>query len=260
MLKRKHILWLAVVAVSLLLISCSGKGETSSSVSSEENPPVSSQDSVSQPSSMGDDGTLASGEEPVYTAKVSISNDFPELELKLFADRDNAGLYHATRLEIYHASISTLPMQSIELNDCISDTPDFLLTVEDMNFDGVKDLRLVRSKGAQNTYYQCYLWKIESASFEQDSVLSGLPSPQVVESEKAVSFYEHISATDYREGQMRYLDENWVLTKETTQSYDSGTGLFTVTKKELEGGELAVSSKQTLTQQQLEESVNSSRE
>ena len=258
MLKRKRIVLLAVVVISLLLVSCSGQGETPS-VSSGEGVPASSQDSGSKiNSSNGPDNSL-SGDEPVHTMQISISNDFPELELKLFADIDDTGLYHATRLEIYHASISTLPMQSIELSECTSNTPDFLLAVEDMNFDGVKDLRLVRSKGAQNTYYQCYLWNIESASFEPDSVLSGLPSPQVVESEKLISFYDHVSATDYREGEMRCLDGEWVLTREKTQVYDSKTELFTVTTKEWESGALAVTNQETLTQQQLEASMNSSR-
>ena len=41
-----------------------------------------------------------------------------------------------------------------------------------MNFDGVKDLRLMSSKDVQNTYYHCYVWDINSASFVLDEVLS----------------------------------------------------------------------------------------
>ena len=89
-------------------------------------------------------------------------------------------------------------------------------------------------------------------------MLSGLSSPKVVEADKAVAFYEHISATDYREGEMRFLDGEWTLTKEKTQTYDSATGLFTVITRELEGGTMAVTSQETLTQQQVEESMNSS--
>ena len=256
MLKKRLILILAALTICLLMISCSGKDEESSSVPSQESSFSSSKND--ETTSSQEDPPTSKEEQPVYTTKISISNDFPELELQLFAQQDEAGLYHATRLEIYHASISTLPMQTIEISDCESDTPDFLLTVEDMNFDGVKDIRLVSSKGIQNIYYHCYLWNIDSASFEQDTVLSGLSSPKVVEADKAVAFYEHISATDYREGEMRFLDGEWTLTKEKTQTYDSATGLFTVITREMEGGTMAVTSQETLTQQQVEESMNSS--
>ena len=251
MFKKKQILLPVLLSALLLLASCKGN---------EEKLPLSSEDNSSVLQS--DTSTIEQEEEkqPVYTEKISISNDFPELEIKLFADQDDMGIYHAQSLEIYHASISTLPMQIIELDDCESDTADFALTVEDMNFDGVKDLRLVSSKGVQNTYYHCYVWDINSASFVLDEVLSSLASPKVVEDERAVTFLEYLSTTDSREGTMKYLDGNWTLTMEKTQQFDEQTNLFTVTTKELKDGTLQVTDEKTMTQEELENQTSSQEE
>ncbi len=252
MFKHKLILFPAILVIALLASSCSGPGaESSSSADSREEsiPTVQSSGTSPAPSS---DPTSSQEENPIYTKQVSISNDFPELVLKLFAQKDEAGLYHATALQIYHASISNLPMQTIELTGCESNTPDFLLIVEDMNFDGIKDIRLVSSSGAQNTYYNCYVWDIDSASFHKDELLSALPSLQVNTSTKTIHFFEHGSATDYREGDLRYLDGDLTMIREVTQTFDAATNLFTVTTREFEDGSLRITDQKTLTAEELE--------
>lgn len=253
MFKRKTVFIPLLILFALLAASCSGPGrENSSSVSSRESAASSLSSANSSESNGSGEDSPAQEPQPVFTKQASISNDFPELELKLFADRDESGRYHATRLKIYHASISDLPMQEINLDGCESSTPDFLLTVEDLNFDGVKDIRLVSSAGAQNTYCNCYVWDIGSASFQKDEVLSALPSLRVDSAARTLRFYEHGSAADYREGALKYLDGELTMIYEKNQVFDASANLFTITTKEFEGGSLKVTEEKTVTAEELE--------
>ncbi|WP_145089303.1 hypothetical protein [Sporomusa sp. KB1] len=70
------------------------------------------------------------------------------------------------------------------------------LIVEDMNFDGYADLKMMVSRGMANVYYTCWLWDQAKQNFVLHKELSELSSPRFDADSKTIFSHNRSSATD----------------------------------------------------------------
>lgn len=64
------------------------------------------------------------------------------------------------------------------------------MKIEDINFDGFKDFRLLYNERGSNKYYLCFLWDMEKLRFSYCHPLSALPSPEFDSGSRTVSSYD----------------------------------------------------------------------
>jgi hypothetical protein len=127
----------------------------------------------------------------------------------------------------------------------------FFLTTPDINFDGYPDLLLIKSQGAQNIYYDGWIWDSAAERYVYDPQIGTLPSPFFDEKSRRIRTYEHGSATDHTAGVWEWMDGRLVEIWRQEQTYDIETGLFTIRTYERKDGELMLVREETLTEAQV---------
>jgi hypothetical protein len=129
---------------------------------------------------------------------------------------------------------------------------DYFMTTPDINFDGYPDLLLIYSQGAQNIYYDGWIWNPETGRYDYVPQFRTLASPTFDESARLIRTYEHGSATDHVDGVWTWRDGQLIEITRQEQTYDINTNLFTLRTYELQDdGQLALVREETLTEAQL---------
>lgn len=117
----------------------------------------------------------------------------------------------AGKIEFLDGSVKKLSMlsglevttYSVEKN---IESYDYGIIREDMNFDGITDVRIIASQGAQNLYYDCWLYDKELACYTYNYSLSELSSPKFDPTTRKITSYTHISAHEYDEAELEFVD------------------------------------------------------
>lgn len=78
-----------------------------------------------------------------------------------------------------------------------SDDTATQLIAEDMNFDGYTDFRLPSSLGNVNSFYYCWLWNMNTKTFEYYYPLSAICSPEFKQDTKQIVSTNRSSAARY---------------------------------------------------------------
>jgi len=104
--------------------------------------------------------------------------------------------------------------------------------IEDMNFDGNNDIRLLNS--ADNFTYYCWIFQPATGQFIQDTVLSKFIDPQFDQNQKLVyQNWEYVK--DNEKGTQIYQYINGILTlieeDETSNNYTNKTTTVTIKKR-----------------------------
>ena len=129
---------------------------------------------------------------------------------------------------------------------------EYFLTTPDINFDGYPDLLLIDSQGAQNIYYDGWIWNPETRRYDYVPQFRTLASPVFDEDARLIRTYEHGSATDHVDGVWAWRDGRLVEIYRQEQTYDMDTNRFTIRTYELQDdGQLALVREETLTEAQL---------
>ena len=103
--------------------------------------------------------------------------------------------------------IQSLPFVGEELNDR---NREYFAIVEDMNFDGFPDVRILFSQGTVNIYYDWWLWDREVNAFIRYEEGQNFSDPVFDQASKHVSMHERASAYSYMQGELEWQNSRLV--------------------------------------------------
>jgi len=117
----------------------------------------------------------------------------------------------------------------------------FGLVLEDMDFDGFMDMRLMQfvSAGANIPYY-CWLWDPPAQRFVYNEALSDIPSPLFDPVKKQVLGFATNGAAEYIDSVYEYRGAELTLVARTITGYDYEGGTVIVTTEELVDDQITI--------------------
>ena len=149
------------------------------------------------------------------------------------------------------------PVQTIKLDDDVFPcywTEDEYFVVEDVNFDGRNDIRLLQSMGARgNTSYLFWLYDTAAKHFARDTVLETLPNPYVDAKEKKITSYWSVGCCEYGTDVYDYQNGQLVLYEEETMHLDTEKDNYLLTVKRRDAnGEMKTIEEKRMTRDEVE--------
>lgn len=97
---------------------------------------------------------------------------------------------------------------------------NFGFTIEDMNFDGYKDIRIIQYvPAALNISYCMWVWDPKTSQFKEDNDLEEILSPEFDHSKKLIHSFTRGSATDHYEDVYQYIHGKLSLIKSIATGY-----------------------------------------
>lgn len=209
---------ISVVSACLLLAGCQSAPAASPQAATPTSPPVqsASPSPSAVPSSTAQAPTATPLPEGVTTISYdqSIGADLPvyrfELDLK---DNGNSN-YTALEIRIVNTQDNTLiqtitPAEnSLTSNDPLSEAYPDQFKVEDMNFDGYADMRLMEFMPAvPNTPYYYWLWDAQTGQFVDKTADYGrISSPEFNQEKQQIYSYQRHYAAAYTEWVYEIID------------------------------------------------------
>ena len=128
----------------------------------------------------------------------------------------------------------------------------FFIRTPDINFDGYPDLTLIFSQGAQNIYYDGWVWDQKTGQFIHDPIIRTLSSPVFDAENQRIYTYEHGSATDHVSSTYAYQNGTLTEIERIEQSFDERTQLFAIRTYARRDGQLKLVGEEKLTPAQLD--------
>ena len=112
--------------------------------------------------------------------------------------------------------------------------------VEDMNFDGYKDIRLqLWQPAAPNIPFYYWIWDKDASKFIQNKELEQIPSPKVDNENRTIITYVRESAGTFSKFTYKYFGEHIKLIKVSTIKSNYNKTVH-ITVRELKGDELVI--------------------
>lgn len=154
----------------------------------------------------------------IFHMDILTGNIFPKFYLKIFSQEN--------KIEIYKDKTQKQLTQTIEVGEDVdlsnlyfNQGLDKGIFTEDYDFDGYKDLLVIRINGMHSAWYDIYLFDPKNSVFTKNNALSQLESPSVGRSKKEVSFYEYggMAGGSYRKGIFKWNGNRLQLTREEKQ-------------------------------------------
>lgn len=177
--------------------------------------------------------------EPFIVLKDKIHPSLPEYTFKVYGQKKDT-LYSASKIEIYNEVKNKVQ----ELVFSATSTPDgnqLGVVIEDMNFDGYKDIRIQQFlPAAANVPYYYWLWDKDSSRFIKNNDLEKITSPVFDSQSKLIKSTVKENAGTYYDYEYKYIDDTLTLIKETERIADLEKNVWHVTIKELIEKEMKV--------------------
>ena len=118
------------------------------------------------------------------------------------------------------------------------DTRHFAI-VEDMDFDGHPDVRVLLSQGMVNCYYDCWLWRPRENAFVKKEEMRELSNPDFDQERKVVRIYERGSAVCHVSGELVWENGELVWNRRFEQDEtDGGRGIVVRCRRRDDNGVL----------------------
>lgn len=212
-----------------------------------------------------------------YTVSQKVHPDMPSFRFTLDYDQtqytqaeseqrsfDGEGVFFYVRAITVTREDTGAILQQIALDPLAETYDDETLgfTLEDMNFDGATDMRLMRYvSGGSNSPYYCYLWDHAAQAFVFNEALSAIPSPMFDAQKRQVRGFETRGDMDFTDTTFaedesayvqtgrgsEYIDTTYVydggalaLVSRVTTAYDYGSGTCITTTEQLVDGEMII--------------------
>lgn len=146
-------------------------------------------------------------------------------ELMAFKSKVSS-MYQTTKITIANTKSGTviqeiIPSDYTFLNDdpsCFSDDLGFV--VEDMNFDGYADIRIVKFiPAAPNIPYICWVWDKKIGQYVYDTQLSAITSLEVDYENKLIHNFGRASVSEHFEEYYSYINGTLLLVKEVRTGF-----------------------------------------
>lgn len=110
--------------------------------------------------------------------------------------------------------IQSLPLEG-EAPD--ENNREYFAIVEDMNFDGNPDVRILFSRGMANVYFDCWLWRPEENAFVRRDDMRELSNPVFDRETRVVRVYERGSAVCHAKGALTWENGELVWLSQTVR-------------------------------------------
>ncbi len=177
----------------------------------------------------------------------SIQANLPEAQFKLFGHKAD-DRYFIQRVEIsLDGKTQTIDSYGTEkLEAEVMDLKDSGFVIEDVNFDGYKDIRLMEGLMAgPDVPYIYWLFEPQQKSFVYSEAFSELTSPVIDAQKKQITVPWRDGAMGTGESIYTVEKDKPVLIREETRYYQDN-GSYKLTVKELKNGEMQVVDEQTV--------------
>jgi hypothetical protein len=140
-----------------------------------------------------------------------------DFEGKVTTDKGQESI---VKIDIYQKGERTIfqTLEGLELPYQV-DNPFFdAPTFEDLNFDGIPDLRMPNSLGNANVYYAYWIYNPATKKFEQNTEMN-LSLPKVDAAKKQIMSFERNSAASYVETIYEYKDGEFITARIENKDY-----------------------------------------
>lgn len=173
--------------------------------------------------------------------KNRINQSLPEFIFKVYYQKKDTS-YSVYRIEIYSNVGKKEKIQDILLSDTRTlDEQEFGTIIEDINFDGYKDIRVqCGTPPGPNIPYYYWLWDENSSRYVPNKELEEIVSPEINYKNETITSFNRGSASDSRERVYKYIDGKLRLIKETERLADIDKMVLHFTIKELIGNHLKI--------------------
>ena len=175
-----------------------------------------------------------SSKKPFMVLKDKIHPSLPEYTFKVYGQKKDT-IYSANKIEIYKVVEKEEKLQELVFND--TSTPDGAhlgIVIEDMNFDGYKDIRIQQSMpAAPNVPYYYWLWDKKKTKFVKNNDLEKITSPVFDFESKSIKSNVRANAGTYYDYEYKYIDSKLTFIRETERIADLEKKVWHITIKEL---------------------------
>ena len=187
---------------------------------------------------------IENGTNLVIKIKDKIHSSIPEYLFTVYGEKKSIN-YSANKILISKTGGKEDVVQEITFDK--TDTPDkerLGFQIEDMNFDGYKDIRIQQFlPAALNIPYYCWLWDEKTSKYVESKELEEITSPEFDSENKIIKSFARASATTNYERIYKYVDGKPTLFRETERIGDTNKNVWHVTVKELKDNEMKVMNK-----------------
>jgi hypothetical protein len=131
---------------------------------------------------------------------------------------------------------------------------DEFFVIEDMNFDGYNDIRLMQSMGARgNTSYLFWLYNRDKKTFVRDSSLENLSNPQFDPKEKKAYSYWSVGCCEYGSNIYQVVNGKLALVEDETMHLNmENEKEYILTIRKLVDGEMKIIEEKHLSREEVE--------
>ena len=164
----------------------------------------------------------------VVSKKIEVS-DNRILTLKfngfIFTETDTGGysnieVYAEDKKQLQTINIADVNSFGDETTTCPEPGTGSDIVIEDMNFDGINDFRIIATlTPGPNIPYICFLWDKKSGKFVHAEFLDDITSPEFDSKTKTVTSSSRESANKYRKDVYKYSGGKLVLVKSVVKTY-----------------------------------------
>lgn len=183
--------------------------------------------------------TTNSGSNMVVTLKNKIHPSLPEYTFKIFG-RKKGPFYSANKILITKKNQQFIQKLSFDETQ----TPDgekLGVVIEDMNFDGYKDLRIQQlTPAGPNIPYYYWLWDKKSSKFLRNKELEQITSPEFDYKNRVIKSSVRNTASSYSEKSYKYINGVPTLNKEIDKDFDIDKKVWHITIKELKNHKMEI--------------------
>lgn len=164
-------------------------------------------------------------ENDLYTVHVNkkIHKTMSEFDFAVQGYKDRQGSYIAKKVTISCQGKTLQEINFIEdelLGYPSSYDEEFGFVVEDMNFDGFKDIRIVQYvPAAPNISYLCWIWDKKLKQFKEDKDLESILSPEFDHKKELIYSFTRGSASEHYEETYQYIDGKLTLIRTVATGY-----------------------------------------
>ena len=155
--------------------------------------------------------------------------------------KKNEDMYSANKIIIKKSQDKSIIQ---ELDFDFTETPDnekLGIEIEDMNFDGYKDIRIQQALPAgPNISYYYWLWDKETGKYIRNEELEEITSPEFDNANETIKSTVRDNAIAYSEMIYKYIDGSPTLIREIEKVGDTDKKVWNITVREFSGKEMKV--------------------
>lgn len=177
------------------------------------------------------------------TLKDKINSQMPEFTFKVLVKKGDLLLsesYSPYKINITNQNAEKIQELLLGYTNTL-DSERFGVYIEDMNFDGYKDIRVqCGTPPGPNIPYHYWLWDIKSSKYVQNEKFEEITSPSFDYENKTITSFNRGSASENLECVYKFIDHKLVLIKSIERIGNSEINGWHIIVRELVDGEMKV--------------------